>query len=82
MEKKVGLLGAGCLELYSNGLPAEGRASQASGQLQLARRLHALRGWRTATVSSDSWAALANTEERKAFLQVAIERALEGDVLP
>jgi len=75
--QKVGLLLAGRYELLTVGLPGEAHEPRETGLFTLARRLHARHGWRTAVIEPSSWAELSSIEQRRAFLEDAVQRALK-----
>mmetsp|Transcript_65239 Transcript_65239/g.190892 ORF Transcript_65239/g.190892 Transcript_65239/m.190892 type:complete len:743 (-) Transcript_65239:125-2353(-) len=75
--QKVGLLLAGRYELLAVGLPGEVHPPREAGIFSLARRLHAQRGWRTAVIDRSSWSALSNVEQKRAYLEEAVQRALK-----
>lgn len=72
--QKAGLQLAGQDDSVHVGLPSEGLAARPGGEMLLARRLLAARGWRIGTIFSTDWAAVA-PERRLAFLEQVLSTA-------
>mmetsp|Transcript_8143 Transcript_8143/g.22273 ORF Transcript_8143/g.22273 Transcript_8143/m.22273 type:complete len:744 (+) Transcript_8143:81-2312(+) len=73
--RKVGILLPGKFDLLRVGLPHEAHPPRESGPLTLAHRLHAARGWSTATLDRERWSKLTTLEDKRAFLERLVAEA-------
>jgi len=73
--RKVGLLLPGKFDMLRAGLPDEAYPPRESGPFALARRLHAARGWSTATLDRERWSNLSTLEDKRAFLERLVAEA-------
>jgi hypothetical protein len=81
-NKKIGIMIAGRSDTVSVSAPNDGLSSRLGGQLSLAKRILAKRGWNIVVISAGEWANASTVEQQKALIENLVQKAMTDHPSP